>query len=426
MFEIFYETSGVCTDTRQIIKDSLFICLKGQNFNGNSFAYKALEQGAKYVITDEIEFSKHDNCILVDDALSYLQQLANYHRKKFNIPVIGITGSNGKTTTKELINEVLNKKYRTLCTIGNLNNHIGVPMTLLNLNNTHEIAIIEMGANKLKDIHELCQIAEPTHGIITNIGKAHLEGFIDFNGVLKTKKELYDSIKKNKGVLFYNQDDEVLTSILPTNTNNISFSNKFQGTINGTLEKMDPFVNMSWEKEGYKSPICKTQMIGKYNYYNFLAAICIGNYFNVSEEDINNAISNYSPINNRSQTYKTKTNTLILDAYNANPSSMKNALESFKEIENKHKICILGDMFELGNEAPKEHQIVIETCVTNNLHAIFIGENYASFSRKYTNYTFYKTKNDFINNLQKYPITNSLLLLKASRGIGLESIIEYL
>ena len=243
LFELFYTSTVIATDTRNIEKDSLFICLKGDNFNGNKFAEQALERGAKYVIVDEIEFKTKENIYLVDNSLEFLQKLANHHRNKFNIPIIGITGSNGKTSSKELINAVLQKKYTVLATIGNLNNHIGVPLTLLRLNNSHEIAIIEMGANKFKDIEELCDIAEPNYGIITNIGKAHLEGFINFEGVLKTKKELYDSILKKKGTIIINSDDEVLIKNAP-NVNTIKYGTNSNAAIEGELINLSPFVEM--------------------------------------------------------------------------------------------------------------------------------------------------------------------------------------
>ena len=263
LFELFYDTTGISTDTRNIEKDSLFICLKGDNFNGNKFAEQALEKGAKYVIVDEIDYKTNHNIFLVDNCLDFLQKLANHHRNKFNIPIIGITGSNGKTSSKELINAVLQKKYNVLATIGNLNNHIGVPLTLLRLNESHEIAIIEMGANKFKDIEELCNIAEPNYGIITNIGKAHLEGFINFEGVLKTKKELYDSILKKDGTIILNSDDEVLINNAP-DVAKIMYGTSDKATIQGELINLSPFVEMKWKTENYSSDLISTKMIGKY------------------------------------------------------------------------------------------------------------------------------------------------------------------
>ena len=427
-FELFYETSGVCIDTRRITKDCLFICLKGANFNGNEFVDNALELGAKYVITDEIERQKSPSIIYVPNTLEFLQELARYHRDKFNIPIIGITGSNGKTTTKELIATVLEKKYKTLSTIGNLNNHIGVPLTLLSLNKTHEIAVIEMGANKLSDISELCVIANPTHGIITNIGKAHLEGFGNFEGVLTTKKELYDAVKFNNGILFNNSDDEILNEIIPQEIQHYDYSTQKNSYVKGKLISMSPFVKLKWESEKYKSEEISTTMVGQYNFYNFLAAITIGCFFNVEDELINDAIKNYVPTNNRSQIEKTTRNTLLLDAYNANPSSMKNSIESFSMMTYPNKIIIVGDMFELGKETESEHQKVIEQINLLDIETFFIGENFNSLSAKTdsSKLHFFKSKDALITHIKSSCIKDNLILLKASRGIGLETIKEFL
>ena len=422
LFKLFYTSTGITTDTRNIEKDSLFICLKGENFNGNKFAEQALEKGAKFVIVDEIKFKTKENIYLVDNSLEFLQKLANHHRNKFNIPIIGITGSNGKTSTKELINTVLQKKYTVLATIGNLNNHIGVPLTLLRLNKSHDIAIIEMGANKFKDIEELCDIAEPNYGIITNIGKAHLEGFINFEGVLKTKKELYDSILKKKGTIIINSDDEVLIKNAP-NVNTIKYGTNSNAAIEGELINLSPFVEMKWKTENYTSDLISTKMIGKYNFYNFLAAISFGITFNIKPDKINEAISEYTPDNNRSQIKKTEHNTLILDCYNANPSSMTNALESFSQIKQTNKLAIIGDMLELGNESVKEHQTILDLIKQLNINIITVGPIFESINSnqlKFTN----------TSNAQEYFKTNSfneyLILLKGSRGIGLEKLEEYL
>jgi len=427
-FDLFYESSGVCIDTRTISKDCLFICLKGANFNGNEFVDKALELGAKYVITDEKERQNKSSIIYVANCLEYLQQLARYHRDKFNIPIIGITGSNGKTTTKELIATVLEKKYVTLYTKGNLNNHIGVPLTLLTLNNTHEIAVIEMGANKLSDISELCVIANPTHGIITNIGKAHLEGFGNFEGVLTTKKELYDAVKFNNGVLFYNSDDEILNEIIPQEISHFDYSTQKNSFVKGKLISMSPFVTLKWENEKYQSEEIPTTMVGQYNFYNFLAAITIGCYFNIEYTLINEALQNYVPTNNRSQIEKTDNNTLLLDAYNANPSSMKNSIESFSMMSTENKIIIVGDMFELGKDTKEEHQRVIDQINQLDIETYFIGENFSSLSSQIdsSKFHFFKSKEALIQHLKSSSIKDSFILLKASRGIGLETIKEFL
>lgn len=425
VIDLFYQTTGVCTDTRKIEKDCLFICLKGANFNGNTFAEQALKDGAKFVIVDEKEFQTNENIFLVEDALLYLQQLANYHRLKFNIPIIGITGSNGKTSSKELIRAVLSSHYNVLATVGNLNNHIGVPLTLLRLTQDHEIAIIEMGANKFKDIEELCNIAVPTHGIITNIGKAHLEGFLNFEGVLTTKKELYDSIERNKGTIIFNNDDDVLKSNLPGDINTISYGTSSASLINGELINLSPFVELKWSTTNYQSELISTQMIGKYNFYNYLAAISFGICFNVPFEKINAAIANYTPENNRSQVKKTDHNTLILDCYNANPTSMKSALESFALINHPNKYFIIGDMLELGEESIKEHQAISDLVKNLELNGSTVGPIFYSLSQHSFEKRF-ETKSDAITYFDPLKLANKLILLKGSRGIGLESLENYL
>ena len=425
LFNLYYETTGVCTDTRNIIKDCLFICLKGANFNGNTFAAKAIEAGAKYVIVDEEQFKTNDAIFYVPDSLIYLQKLATFHRSKFNIPIIGITGSNGKTSTKELINCVLSEKYNVLCTKGNFNNHIGVPLTLLNLKEEHEIAIIEMGANKFKDIEELCNITLPDFGIITNIGKAHLEGFINFEGVLKTKKELYVSISNNTGTIVYNEDDDILAANLPQGIKTISYGSGDTSEIQGELIGLSPFVQLKWKKEGYISPTIQTNMIGKYNYYNFLAAISFGILFDVPEEKINNAIASYSPENNRSQVKKTENNTLILDCYNANPSSMRSAIESFAMITDEDKILIIGDMLELGTDSTQEHLLIAELVKQLGLKGFSVGPLFKS-NKTDAFIQQFEHKTDALLYLKQNTITNKLILLKGSRGIRLETLEENL
>ena len=424
-FDYFYSSTGICTDTRNITKDCLFICIKGDNFDGNNFAKKALEQGAKYVIVDNKEyFDESKNMILVDDSVLYLQNLANFHRKKFDIPVIGITGSNGKTTTKELIQTVLSKKLNVLATIGNLNNHLGVPFTLLRLTKEHEVAIIEMGANKFKDIEELCKIAEPTHGIITNIGKAHLEGFINIEGVIRTKKELYQSVEENAGEIFYNSEDKILSEILPKTTINHSYG-KENSDIVGELVRLSPFVEMKWNNITYNSSVLKLKMVGEYNFYNYLAAVSFGVRFGVKNEHISEALIEYTPSNSRSQVKKTEKNTLILDCYNANPTSMKSALDSFAMIENNNKICVLGDMRELGKESSVEHSKIIEQIETLDLQAFIVGEEF--FKENSCNILQkFKTINELHDFLTLFPIQDKLVLLKGSRGIQLEKIEELL
>ena len=419
LFEPFYASSGICTDTRAIEQNALFICIKGENFDGNTFAKQALDNGASHVVLDNpAHFIDNGRMTLVPDSVAYLQELANFHRQKFNIPVIGITGSNGKTTTKELINTVLSKKYKVLATKGNLNNHLGVPFTLLRLKQEHEIAIIEMGANKFKDIEELCAIAEPNYGIITNIGKAHLEGFLNFEGVLKTKKELYEAVDKNKGMLIVNSDDSILMDILPK-TCDYSTYGIHSSELKGELVNLSPFVEMKWTNRDYTSAILGTQMIGKYNFYNYLAACAFGALFEVENEKISEAIKEYTPTNNRSQVKKTERNTLILDCYNANPTSMRSALESFAMNEHPDKVVILGDMKELGEEAHEEHKSVIQQMETLGILGYTVGKEFSKLQSDVVLHSFQKTS-DLTEYLKGTPIENRLILLKGSRSIGLE------
>ena len=423
LYKLFESSTGICTDTRKIQKDCLFLCLKGDNFNGNSFASKALLEGAKYVVVDEKEFANEKNIYLVDDVLIFLQKLANFHRNQFSIPIIGITGSNGKTSSKELINCVLSKQYNVLSTEGNLNNHIGVPLTILKINSTHEIAIIEMGANKLNDIKELCEIAEPNLAIITNIGKAHLEGFKNFEGVLKTKLELFNSIEEKKGFIIVNGDDDVLLENLPNTIQNIKYGQKVDLDIRGELVNLSPFVEMKWSTKNYTSDIVFTKMIGKYNFYNFLAAISFGIKFKVNPEKINEAISEYIPTNNRSQVNKTNKNTLILDCYNANPTSMQSALESFSLINHPKKIAIIGDMLELGEESILEHKNILNLTNKLSIKTITVGPLFFELNNSILKFS---NTNDAIEYLSKTDFIDNMILLKGSRGIGLEKLEPFL
>ena len=421
LFELFKKTNGVSIDSRTIQKDALFIALKGDRFDGNLYAGKAIEAGAKFAIVEKKSIANEINIFWVEDTLLFLQKLANFHRSKYKIPIIGITGSNGKTSTKELINVVLSKKYNVLCTKGNLNNHLGVPLTLLQLNESHELAIIEMGANKHGDIKELAEIAEPNYGIITNIGKAHLEGFINFAGVLKTKLELFDFISSAKGEFIVNADDETLNNATKDYLRRIVFSSNKNTAIQGKLEGLTPFVELSYKTENYQSPCIKTNMIGNYNFNNFLVAITFGQLFKVSNDLINEAISNYVPANNRSQVLKTNNNELIIDCYNANPSSMHAALESFWMLKEPNKIAILGDMLELGEESTPEHQKILTYCSDKNIEFITIGPIFKGLNK-----IGYNSIEDYKESLSKKALTKKTILLKGSRGIALELLIPYL
>ena len=421
LFWIFYKTRRISIDSRTIEKDSLFIALKGDRFDGNLYAEKAIEAGAKYAIVEDKSISNEINIFWVENSLLYLQKLANFHRLKFNIPIIGITGSNGKTSTKELINAVLSQKYNVLCTKGNLNNHLGVPLTLLQLNGKHELAIIEMGANKPGDIKELAEIAEPNYGIITNIGKAHLEGFINFEGVLKTKLELFDFISSAKGEFIVNADDEILNNATKDYSRRMLYSTNKNAAVQGKLEGLTPFVELSYTTENYESPSITTKMIGNYNFYNFLVAITFGQIFKVSNDLINEAISNYVPTNNRSQVLKTNNNELIIDCYNANPSSMLAALESFLKMKETNKIAILGDMLELGEESLAEHKKILIFCFDNNLEFITVGPIFQSLNKEGFN-----SIEDYKEFHSKNKLSEKTILLKGSRGIALENLISYL
>lgn len=421
LFSPFYSSSGVCTDTRTIQKNCLFVCIRGENFDGNTFAREALKQGAHHVIVDNADFYDSNLAMtLVADSVLYLQSLALHHRRKFDIPVIGITGSNGKTSTKELINAVLSEKYQVLATQGNLNNHLGVPLTLLRLTDAHEIAIIEMGANKFKDIEELCTIAEPNYGIITNIGKAHLEGFLSFEGVLKTKRELYTAVEKAGGTLVVNNDDPILTNILPQSLRLITYGTQDADVV-GKLIGLNPFVEMTWETNKFKSEVLGTQMVGKYNFYNYLAAIAFGQLFDVPHDQISKAISSYVPSNKRSQVQKSAHNILILDCYNANPTSMSLALESFAIMSNPMKFVIIGDMKELGSESHEEHEKIIRLLEQLGLQGITVGSQFASIKSPAISQQF-DTAEQALAHFQSHPVKDSLILLKGSRSIRLETL----
>ncbi|RXP63316.1 UDP-N-acetylmuramoyl-tripeptide--D-alanyl-D-alanine ligase [Lutibacter sp. HS1-25] len=413
IYTLFLEHKLIDTDTRKIRHGSLFFALKGDNFNGNEFANEAIGKGASFAIIDEKAYQTSDKTILVENVLSTLQELANYHRKQLNTTIISLTGSNGKTTTKELINAVLSKKYKTTATVGNLNNHIGVPLTLLSMTPETEIGIVEMGANHLKEIEFLCKIAEPNFGYITNFGKAHLEGFGSVEGVVKAKSELYDFLRNTNRKAFINTDDvkQVTQSkgieTIEFNSDTVSFI------------EANPFVVVQ-----FKNTTINSQLIGKYNYNNIAVAIAIGNYFNVSTDDIKIAIENYIPSNNRSQILLKGTNKIILDAYNANPSSMQAALENFNQLADKHKVIFLGDMFELGNESALEHQKIAELATSLDFEEVhLIGKAFSTTSVKnafvYESFEAFKTsKISFLN--------NTTILIKGSRGMALERILDLL
>lgn len=423
----YLKSLQISTDTRNIIKDSLFFALKGDHFNANEFAAQALQNGASFAVIDEEKYKISDQYLLVNDVLTALQDLARHHRKQLNIPVIGLTGSNGKTTSKELVNAVLAERYKTFATFGNLNNHIGVPLSILSIHKDVEIAIIEMGANHQKEIELLCTIAQPTHGIITNVGMAHLEGFGGFEGVKKGKAELYAYLKETNGYTFINRDNTFLMEMSATAGLNklIFYGTETGNTIKGKLKSSDPFIEVDWTNHDEES-VVKTQLTGSYNFENILAAICIGDFFDMTPGSINNGLANYQPKNNRSQLTKTESNTVICDFYNANPSSMSAALNNISVLTADQKTAILGDMFELGPESAKQHEIIVKQAFESNLNeVIFIGKDFYAYQDE-TKGKFFKTPDEAATYLQEKPIKNNLVLLKGSRGMKLENLLKYL
>lgn len=414
LYKIFLNHPVISTDTRKVSKGCLFFALKGENFDANTFAEQAIIEGAAYAIIDNVNFKKTEKYILVDDVLETLQRLSNYHRKQFTIPFIGITGSNGKTTSKELINAVLSEKYKTNATQGNLNNHIGVPLTILSIPKDCEIAIIEMGANHIGEIEQLCEISEPTFGIITNIGTAHIEGFGSREGVIKAKSELYHFIKENNGKLFLNEDDDLLTK-LAKDIPSIKYSRLEINNISS-----NPFLSFEW-----KNLKIETQLYGEYNIPNILAAIKIGEYFNVEITAIKAALEHYVSTNNRSQIVKLPNHTLYLDAYNANPTSMNAAIDSFSKLVDTKKLLILGDMLELGHVSQEEHQKVADKINQLKLNALLVGNEFQQIKN---NYELKSVKNtdEAIAWLENNLNTFNSILIKGSRGIRLEKISEYI
>jgi UDP-N-acetylmuramoyl-tripeptide--D-alanyl-D-alanine ligase len=421
LYELFLKSTGVSTDTRNILKGSIFFALKGDNFNGNKFATEAIKQGALYAIIDEYLDPLLDNFIRVDSVLKTLQELAAYHRKQFNITVIGITGSNGKTTTKELIATVLATTKKVHFTKGNFNNHLGVPLTLLEMPTDTEIAVIEMGANHIGEIAELCEIARPNYGIITNIGKAHLEGFGNFEGVLRAKSELYHYILTSGDNVFINSEDEVLNNMSKRFDNPIKYPGQ-DDFFTCTYIDSNPYVRFRKDGNSYT-----TNLLGKYNFYNIAGALTIASYFDVPLEKSIKAVCKYSPANNRSQVLKTEQNTLILDAYNANPESMKAAIENFAEMKVDSKSVILGDMLELGENSTKEHEYLGRLVGAQKFNAIyFCGKESKSAASKCLGSLHFSTKDALAEHLTLNPLKDSTVLIKASRGLGLETLIDKL
>ncbi|MDB5012095.1 MAG: UDP-N-acetylmuramoyl-tripeptide--D-alanyl-D-alanine ligase [Daejeonella sp.] len=431
LYSIYLQHPIICTDTRSISNGSIFFALKGDNFNGNKFAKQALENGAAYVVIDEEEYANSPNYLLVNNCLEALQELAKHHRSQLNIPFIGITGTNGKTTTKELIHSVLSQHYKTYATKGNLNNHIGVPLTVLSILPETEIAIIEMGANHQLEIEFLCGISQPTHGLITNVGKAHLEGFGGFEGVKKAKGELYTYLAENDGIAFINQDNQILIEMANARLtkNTIDYGRSETNYVSAEIFETSPYISVKWRQRSEEFDPnfqeANSNLTGTYNFENILAAIAIGCFFRLSPDEINKGIQSYLPSNNRSQITKTEKNTLICDYYNANPSSVQVALDNLETVNAENKVLILGDMFELGNEAASEHLEILSKATRLNLSKrIFIGEEF--FKLNNASDDFYQSTSEAFEALKNNPISDATVLIKGSRGMKLESLLPLL
>ena len=419
---LFLKCKSVSIDTRKIESDSFFVAIKGEHFDANTFAKEALEKGASYVIIDNEAYYIDQRTILVEDSLIALQELAKFHRAYLRLPIIALTGSNGKTTTKELINVVLSKKYKTKATIGNLNNHIGVPLTLLSFNSETEIGIVEMGANHKKEIEFLCELAKPDYGYITNFGKAHLEGFGGVEGVIVGKSEMYHYLSDNDKLAFINLEDPIQVEKSKM-LKSFSFGiNKENADVTITKVEANPFVVIS-----YSGFAISSHLIGLYNANNINAALTIGKYFNVSDLAIKEALESYIPENNRSQLLSKGTNQIVLDAYNANPSSMMVAIENFTQLDNPNKIMILGDMFELGQESPQEHQAIVTMLLDQvEVSSYFIGSEFYANKVDRDNFHFYETFDAFSVHLKEIKFENNMILIKGSRGMALERTLDFI
>ena len=411
LYSKYLDSSGVCTDTRTLKSGQIFFALKGPSFNGNTYAELALARGARYVVIDEPVFDQGEKCLLVENVLTVLQALATHHRQHFDIPVFGITGSNGKTTTKELVARVMQQKYQVHYTQGNLNNHIGVPLTLLSMPLTTEFAIIEMGANHLGDIAELCEIAQPTHGLITNIGNAHLGEFGGIENLIRAKSELFDYLRKNDGQVFINSEDRVLCNM----------SKRFEHAIqypdaNCTLLRAKPYVHYM-DRHGQEHA---TEMIGAYNFLNISAAIAVGNFFSV--ENPYDAVDRYVPGNNRSQVLELASNKVILDAYNANPASMEGALHNLAIMTGETKIALLGEMKELGKYAEDEHRKIVVLSSQLGMRCLWVGKHFAQVVENQDDC--FDTVDELIVHLRLNPLSGSIVLVKGSRSTQMEKLIQ--
>lgn len=422
LYKCFMECGKVTTDSRNCPEGSMFIALKGETFNGNAFAAQALKQGCRYAVIDESEYAG-EGTILVDNCLQALQQLANYHRRQLKTPVIGITGTNGKTTTKELISTVLSRKFNTLYTEGNFNNHIGVPLTLLRLTKEHEMAVVEMGANHPGEIKTLVHIAEPDYGIITNVGKAHLQGFGSFEGVIRTKGELYDFLRAKGGATIFIQNENPYLNGIAEGLTCVRYGQTAGLYVSGELISCSPFLSFRWTAEGVSHEV-NTHLIGSYNLDNMLAAAAIGRYFGVSDDDISSALVSYLPHNNRSQLKETADNKLIVDAYNANPTSMMAALKNFRQVEAPHKMVILGDMKELGEASREEHQKVVDYLKECGFdRVVLVGPEFAAATHSYQTF---QHVDEVLADIRMHKPQGYYILIKGSNSMKLSQLPEYL
>ncbi len=421
-YELYKAHPKISTDSRADVADSIFFALNGENFNGNIFALQALQNGAKYAVVSDQKLASVEGCIFVENVLTFLQNLASYHRRQLNIPIISITGTNGKTTTKELINSVLSTQFSVFATVGNFNNHIGVPLSLLSIKSSNNIGIIEMGANHQNEIAQLCEIAMPNFGIITNIGKAHLEGFGSYGGVIKAKSELYKYIEKTNGTIFYNSDNELLCELVnKLKVTKFSYGNSNSSNFVAQFVDSNPFTCVK-----YKNNIVESKLTGSYNFENIITEIAVGEYFNISSENISRAIENYAPSNMRSQLKKTELNTLYIDAYNANPMSMSAAIENFAKLKVRNKWLIIGEMRELGEFSITEHQILIDLIkIIDYQQVILIGESFNSFEFP-KNFIHFSDTNAARNWFEAAKICNAHILIKGSRANKLENLLVYL
>ena len=421
IYELYKKAYSITTDSRNISKDCIFVALKGEHFDGNDFALQVAEEGiAAGVIADRKDLPKHDRLFVVDDSLKALQELAKHHREQLGLPIIGITGTNGKTTTKELISAVLSKKYNIIYTQGNFNNQLGVPLTVLRIKPDAEMAVVEMGASHPGDIDELTNIGEPNYGIITNIGRAHLRDFGGYEGVIKTKNEMYQYIGAHKGILFVNKDNELLMS-LANNINKVTYGTGNDADVKGKMLSANPYLSVEWN--GYK---IDTQLVGDYNFENVLAAICVGKYFKVAENDIVEALSSYCPTNNRSQVIETGKNRVVMDAYNANPTSMSYSIKNFRNICKDDNLLILGDMLELGEESQQEHQTIVKLLQELKFKNVcLVGEEFSKVS-EHSKFSIFENVEALIEYLANHPISGFDILVKGSNGIHLNKIIDSL